>query len=125
MNKRILSLTLSLLTLMTFMFVLSACGASKLSGTYTSADGGSTSLVFDGSKVTLYEDGVQLRNGTFTESAKTASGYLLRITYEGTSAEERYWLNESRDTISYNVEGKNEQGQTVNDVGDAAFKKEN
>jgi uncharacterized lipoprotein YehR (DUF1307 family) len=119
MKKRILSLILMML-----IFALSGCGESKLSGTYVSADDSSVSLVFAGNTVTMYEDGVQIRIGTFTESAKTASGHLLRIIYEGLP-EERYWLDESKNTISHNVEIANEQGQTINSVGDVAFIKEN
>jgi hypothetical protein len=121
MKKKPLSIALALLALAALMFVLSGCSGSKLSGTFVNPDDSLLYLVFNGNTVALYEGGVQTRNGTFTESAKTASGYLLRITYDGASVDERYWLDEKKETIFESITG---EGNTAA-VGEVAFIKEN
>ena len=122
MKKRLFSLALVLAMAVTLIAALSGCGA-KLGEKYVSVDDSSVYLIFDGNTVALHENGNPVRNGTFTESAKTSSGrYLLRIWYEidGTSTEERYWLDEKKETIYAAVF---EEG--VETVGEAAFIKQN
>jgi hypothetical protein len=99
--KRLLTLVLALLAFMTLVFMLNGC-VGRLSGTYVNPDDDSNYLVFEGQTVTLYEDGNQTRSGIFRESARTSTRqYLLTITYEveGSSFDERYLLDESKETI--------------------------
>jgi len=117
MRKQILSIALGL-TALALVILLSGCSGSKLSGTYVNPDDSSNYVVFEGKTVTLYEDGNKTISGTFTESAKSASGYLLIITYEGSSPE-HYWLDENKNTISFGVDSA--EGIKV---GEVAFVKE-
>ena len=124
MRKQVLATITVCVTLIALVFMLSGCGSTKPSGKYIDPNDSAVYLTFDGDKVTLHESSNQTRNGTFTVSGKSANGYLLRITYEGVSSEVWYWLNENKSEMRENVEGKNEQGQTVNNTGDVAFVKE-
>jgi len=122
MNKKIF---ITIYALMMLVFMLSGCG-SNVSGTFINPNDNSETIVFDGDTIALYENGNIIRSGTFTESAKTASNqYLLRITYEGASTDERYWLNEDKTTISYYADVVDEDGEIVNTAGEIAFVKEN
>ena len=125
MNKRISFLAILLLTVVTLMALLNGCSGSKLSGTYVNPDDSSNYLLFDGKAVALYEGGNETRSGSFRESAKTSDGrYLLTITYEndGSSSEERYWLDENKETIYEAILG--DAAGTAGTVGDVAFTKQ-
>jgi hypothetical protein len=121
MSKRILSLMTGLAILI-LAVALSGCSGSKLSGTYTNPDDSSNYAVFDGNAVTFYEGGNQVRSGTFRESAKTSRGdYLLTITNDGVSPEERFWLDGNRETIYEAIFG--DDAGTAGTVGEVAFTK--
>jgi hypothetical protein len=122
MKKRIQPLILGVAILM-IAVALSGCSGSKLSGTYVNPDDSSNYVVFDRSTATFYEGGVEGRSGTFRESAKTSSGdYLLTITFNDTSSEERFWLDENKETIYEAIFG--DDAGTAGTVGDVAYIKE-
>jgi hypothetical protein len=100
-------------------------GLTKVSGTFASVYDSSKYLVFSGDTVKYYEDGNEVRSGTFTISAKTQDGsYLLILRYntEGTSSQEweYYWLNEKVDTIYETIPESTESGTAMNE-GEIAF----
>ena len=120
-KKSIANTIATLIMVMTFMLILNSCGTSgaKPSGTFTNPDDSSNYMVFDKDTVTVYENGNQVRNGTYTSSAKTSDKYLLVITYEDSSPSKRYWIDENQTTIYYGIDTKDGVLQ-----GDIAFVKE-
>jgi hypothetical protein len=78
----------------------------NLSGIFINPDEKSSYVVFDMGTVTFYEDGNQVRSGTFKESAKTESGRYLMWVHEGEGpppdyvSDERYWLDGKKEIIS-------------------------
>jgi uncharacterized protein YceK len=118
MKKKQIAITIAtVIMLMVFILTLSGC-AADISGTYRNPNDNSEYIVLYGDTITLYEDDSQTRSGTFSRSAKTASGYLLIVSYSD-SPTEYYWLDESRTTIYHGV-----RGQVGVSVGEIAFVKE-
>ena len=118
MKKRKSHIAIAIIMLTSFILPLSGCSAS-LTGTFVSVSDSSVSLVFDRDAVSLYESGSLIRSGTFTLSARTPYGYLLIVAYEGAETDERFWLDDSRNVLRFNV-----LDGARNTVGDNAFEKE-
>jgi hypothetical protein len=105
--------TLSVM-LIAFMVTLGGCSGSDstpettetLSGTYVSVEDSTKHLEFSGTKVTLYEDGNQVRSGDYR-----FQGGALIISYNDFS--ERYTLDESRDTLFQGNSNRDDYGEVA------------
>ena len=75
MRKKLLTIVLTLLCI----FMLNGCGASTISGTYSSEDGKYSIEFSSDSECTWYQDGTFF-NGTYK---KTENGYQLEIVGKG------------------------------------------
>ena len=114
------------ITIVALILILSGCGSSqisgRISGRFISVDNSLEYLVFEGNRVALYEDGIQIWSSTFIESTRTSDDVYFIIIEAGGAllTSLRFWTDVNKETIFSNIRDGN-----LNFVGDIAFVKEN
>ena len=109
MKKRTLLIIFTVVALTTLLLALSGCSGSdpELSGRYVCVENSSRYLVFAGNTVTLYEDGIQVRSGTYRFDSQGA----LILNFEGFT--ERYTLSENNETLYHGNFALDNAGETA------------